>query len=531
MAGTNRAEGASSGKYTIKALHEKSFMDIIDTLIGDNYNYFTEAQFEVAPEDVHKKVQIAIKSIPMDKGDARSAIEDIQEALTRDHQMHSVKMSNGKQLDVPLPSTKQTKAGKDVYQVCRISIKQPSAKGSGGGADLTRISESAQCYYLALRFNHPNFNKGDIGCGCDTIFGLTDFQEVQKNGWVLTDASPEEVAAISLEWRDSCCRGANAIFNELNKGQNTGGHSYKFVRGDREYDDGIIKNAFLSVKKLHADQGGTDFSSEDKWNPADIWIVDTNAAADIKSEITSPASLGKLNTSLQDLFNKKVLMGVSLKKIVGSPNISIKNEIGKAKIKDKQLKKIEVVFDNKKNYSDESKRYPMDVYFYYGTGANDRFQARNFGGSSTSPKPSWQMELKGQFANQGRIGGGVVFNVMKRMKPSIVPNFWPSQASNLKIWNEAGKVGKPKDATGEKFLKDIVKLLKDNNASGLNGMSDEDIKATIMTQDQSYRYSKMIGLRLVEFIKGHARKDEIINEWLAYASSESDDSGVYYKMQ
>ena len=163
----------------------------------------------------------------------------------------------------------------------------------------------------------------------------------------------------------------------------------------------------------------------------------------------------------------------------------------------------------------------MDVYIYYGNGANDRFQARNFGGSSTSPLPSWQLELKGKFANQGRIGGGVVYNVMSRMKPSVIPT------GKLKYNNAATWAA----AKGDGLVDDIYKGLVANNAKGLNGMKPAEVKARIMEQDQSYRYSKMMGLNLIDFLKNRRDKTEVLKALYYYASSESDDSGVYYKMQ
>ena len=128
----------------VKDLHTPIFMKVVDTLIGDNYNYFTSASFSVEPEDSHRKVQISIKSIPMDRQDARSAVSNIQDALERDHKINSITSGKGKTLDVPIP----TSGKKD--QVIRIAIRQPSVSGSGGGSEKTRIGESAQCYYLAL---------------------------------------------------------------------------------------------------------------------------------------------------------------------------------------------------------------------------------------------------------------------------------------------------------------------------------------------------------------------------------------------
>ena len=508
------AEQTDRNINTIKDLHTHVFMKVVDTLIGDNYNYFTSATFDVEPEDSHRKVQISIKSIPMDKQDARSAVANIQSALLRDHKMNSITSGKGKTLYVPIPTT----AKKD--QVIRIAIRQPSVSGSGGGSEVTRVGESAQCYYLALRFYHPIHSKGDLTCGCDTILQKKDFEWAEK--YVDTNATVDEVVGLPLDWRESCCHGANALYSELDSGI---GHKYKFVRGNNvnDIDDGAIKQAFLKVKKLHADQGGTDFSSEDKWNPADIWVVDTGKEKNIKTQLSNITSLGDLNTLVYDWYLSKDLIGVSLKKNPNKPSIKLKNKPGATRTTDAKWVKSEVVFDNKKNFTGKniSKRYPMDVYIYYGNGPNDRFQARNFGGSSTSPVPSWQLELKGKFANQGRIGGGVVYGVMSRMKPKVSPT-GKLAYTNKTTWA---------DAKDNKLVDEIYKRLKDNNAKGLNGLSEADIKGLIMEQDQSYRYSKISGLRLIDFLKNNSNKSKVVEALFNYASSESDDSGVYLKMQ
>ena len=450
----------------------------------------------------------------MDRQDARRAVSNIQDTLERDHKINSITSGKGKTLDVPIESSGLKP------QVIRIAIRQPSVSGSGGGSEVTRIGESAQCFYLALRFYHPVHSKSDLTCGCDTILERKDFEWVVSNNYVDTNATIDEVVALPLDWRESCCHGANAIFAELNSG-----HKYKFVRGNNtnDIDDGAIKQAFLKVKKLHADQGGTDFSSEDKWNPADIWIVDKGEENSIKTQLSNITSLGDLNTLVYNLYKSKDLIGVSLKKNPNKPSIKLKNEPGVTRTTDARWVKSEVVFDNKKNFTGKniSKRYPMDVYIYYGNGPNDRFQARNFGGSSTSPVPSWQLELKGKFANQGRIGGGVVYGVMSRMKPKVSPT------GQLSYKNQTTWV----DAKEDKLVDEIYKRLKDNKAKGLNGLTEATVKGLIMEQDQSYRYSKVSGLRLIDFLKNNSRKTKVVEALFHYASSESDDSGVYLKMQ
>ena len=115
------------------------------------------------------------------------------------------------------------------------------------------------------------------------------------------------------EWKEGSMKGANEIFKKV------GGSGYKFVRGDRLLDDGSIKNAFKRVK----DQ--TNLSSEDKWNPADIWMVKESEMAEIKKHLDGESTIDCLNNALLQRFNDGSLIGISLKKIEGDAKMDIKN--------------------------------------------------------------------------------------------------------------------------------------------------------------------------------------------------------------
>ena len=57
-------------------------------------------------------------------------------------------------------------------------------------------------------------------------------------------------------------------------------------------------------------------------------------------------------------------------------------------------------------------------------------------------------------------------------------------------------------------------------------------KAQIATQDKSWRYSKLSGLRFLDWLKHTCSdKDMAMKEIYLYASSQSDKSSVYYKLQ
>ena len=110
-----------------------------------------------------------------------------------------------------------------------------------------------------------------------------------------------------------------------------------------------------------------------------------------------------LNNFIEKEYCRKNMMGISLKKITNAtPSWSVKNLSANAERKATEMesygfKSYDLIFDNKSKKSP----YPIDVYVYFGDGAKQNFQARNFGGNTTA---SWQLELSGVSANQGRIG-------------------------------------------------------------------------------------------------------------------------------
>jgi len=213
------------------------------------------------------------------------------------------------------------------------------------------------------------------------------------------------------------------------------------------------------------------------------------------------------------LFNEEKLIGISLKKIEGTPKMDPKNNqsvaVRKANEKAK-YEKYDLTFTSS-----------MDVYLYYGPGQFDKFQARNFGGSS---KGDWKLELKGKSAAQGKVQGAVVVELLKNAGFTNINQF------NIPTWAESDpNASKSKDITIE-----IYDLLKEYNAKGLDQTKKQEInmKVEIDTQDKSWRYSKLAGLRFLDWLNTSCKdKDMAMKELYLYASSQSDKSSVYYKLQ
>ena len=454
----------------VPSQNKKAFEDVMSALGGDNYSYYLFDVTKIEQKDSKKKVQVALKVlVPQVK--RAQATKDIMGGLRKAGYEIEEKAN---EINVPIPKTKG--------QFIRVSVKPENSKGSGGGAAATKVQETAQCVYAAMRYY----------CGDVKNFTIDDF----KCGMKYTDAPGvkiEEIMEMSKEWKESSWAGANEIYSKI------GGTGWKFVRGDAMIDDGAVKNAFNRVKKQ------TILSSEDKWNPADIWMVKDESK--VKQHLDKEVTIDCLNNALQQLRADGQLVGISLKKIEGSPKMTLKNaDDAKTRRNNEKAKfaKYDLTFDNGRR----SDNHPMDVYLYYGEGNFDKFQARNFGGES---KGDWKLELKGKSAAQGKIQG----KVLRDLISNIVSGSVPKEAD----WNKC---------TGNEYDKEIFDLLKKYNAKGFN---EETAMEFIGDAKQAWKYSKLSGLRLLDWMSNHTKKDQIMKEIYLYASSQSDKSSVYWKLQ
>ena len=454
----------------IPSQNKKAFKDVMSALGGDNYSYYLFDVTKIEQKDSKKKVQVALKVlVPQVK--RAQATKDIMGGLRKAGYEIEEKAN---EINVPIPKTKG--------QFIRVSVKPENSKGSGGGAAATKVQEAAQCVYAAMRYY----------CGDVKNFTIDDF----KCGMKYTNAPGvkiEEIMEMSKEWKESSWAGANEIYSKI------GGTGWKFVRGDAMIDDGAVKNAFNRVKKQ------TILSSEDKWNPADIWMVKDESK--VKQHLDKEVTIDCLNNALQQLRADGKLVGISLKKIEGSPKMTLKNaDDAKTRRNNEKAKfaKYDLTFDNGRR----SDNHPMDVYLYYGEGNFDKFQARNFGGES---KGDWKLELKGKSAAQGKIQG----KVLRDLISNIVSGSVPKEAD----WNKC---------TGNEYDKEIFDLLKKYNAKGFN---EETAMEFIADAKQAWKYSKLSGLRLLDWMSNHKKKDQIMKEIYLYASSQSDKSSVYWKLQ
>ena len=78
------------------------------------------------------------------------------------------------------------------------------------------------------------------------------------------------------------------------------------------------------------------------------------------------------------------------------------------------------------------------------------------------------------------------------------------------------------------IVDEIYERLENKNAKGWN---KANAKAEIRSKDASWRYSKLSGLRFLDWlISLNGEADRAMKELYLYASSQTDKSSVYYKL-
>jgi len=184
--------------------------------------------------------------------------------------------------------------------------KTTGGGGSGGGSTQTAIVESAQCLYCDLAFNVYGHVIDE-----DTLIDKSDLVEAYKN--IEVDSSLDNMLAISSAWKKSSIRGANALFQKF-KGKGT----YTFYRN--KGIDVTINQAYKLIKNDKVVEESESIKdkvpqSEDKWNPADIWMAKSNFVANDILKAASSNLVLNLNNFLIQRFLDNELIGVYLKKI------------------------------------------------------------------------------------------------------------------------------------------------------------------------------------------------------------------------
>ena len=464
----------------LQAHVSKTLQDVMQALGGEDYAFY-DFEIKGIADKERAKIQMAIKVL-VPQSQRTTAAKKIEAAL------HNTVVQDraGTQLNVIIPHTPSGKV-----QYIRLDIKPI---GTGRGTAATAVNESGQALYAEYAFNKI---KGKIDI--NKPISEEDLRSVYNGKNV--DVSFEDIMGLDGEWRESSILGANKLWELFGNGK-----TYHFYRGGG-LDDKEIKKAFAKIKK------GTKFTSEDKWNPSDIWM----ASSDFNpADITAAASTGlvrNLNQFLIEMYKDRKLMGISLKKMTGE-----------AKFGEINLTEDKSAIEAKDNgyvvtYKTGNRSPSKDVSIKFGTGTHKVIVYRTFGGDKSA---NWNGEVGGASAAQGKISGPITMEIVHRFNPQY------KFPTNQQLWSEAGDVSKKVDLS-----KKIYVLLKKYKASGLP-TNEQAAVTEIAGQSRGYLYSKYYGLLLVDAIQGISdvnKKNECVKDLYLYASSQHVDSGFHIKLQ
>jgi hypothetical protein len=349
---------------------------------------------------------------------------------------------------------------------------------SGAGAEVTALAESLQAYACATR----QYLGEDLKDVSQITSKTTDDADCDRR---LTSC----LNGLSENWFHSVIVTANLIFEELVSRSST---KYEFYRGGE-----IVNQIYAEFGKFRAESGVT---SDDKWNPADIWMVKKG----FKFKGNWP-SLKDYNDYLYEQFHAKNLIGISLKLVPkGEAHSEVFNDGKPPTAKFTGFKLSENMTDSK------------DIYIKYKVKNLDgEIQLRNF---SSRPVPSsWQGEIKGKAAAGGKIGGGVV---MRAALESGVPENKLDTPQSF-----ASEILKPSDATFKKFAS-MFKSLSGTRKT----IADLIIEAKAgHRKDKTWWMSKYLGISYCYTIQ-QAGKENAVAKWLfGYGSSATENSSIFIK--
>jgi hypothetical protein len=370
-----------------------------------------------------------------------------------------------------LPISGVTLLDSEGNQITTSKLKKSTdfggGKGSGGGAAQTDQQESAQSLVNALSQKLGN----DISVEDLTPENLKSVANKVDISSPLD--STIEFITTSPNWSDTLIHTSKLVNDFI-------GQDVEFHRGSS-----FVDNIYSSWNKARkADKlGGI---KNDKWNPSDIWAV----SPDVKS-IEFKTDLAGLNNQLIDLFDERKLVGISLKKLGPDSKITVR-------AKEFQTEKDGYV---EATVSPTSK----DAYINFSSGA--RMQLRTFSNDGTS----FQGELKGKSANQGKIGGGVLRSILSRNGLDLIP----SQQETL---NNAVTLS-------DDFIKEFIELAK---KYGEFTITPEELKE----KSTDWVTSKFQALSVIKSLEDGSKEnvEDALTDIINYAGSTSSISSVHLKV-
>ena len=375
-----------------------------------------------------------------------------------------------------------------------------SGGGSGAGAKATEMFESAACWVTAVRFSMGNKNLAkDWGCSNCAFRDVADRVD--------TTATMEEVCDFlqkSPKWLDTSIATANTLY------QTYKGGDYYFYRGKGIVEG--IEEHFKGVNRTtNRDPEDSGFSNINKWTPADIYLCDKSTESKMLTSLKEQKRFGTLNTTMEKYLDDEDLVGVSLKSLKPGSTGTLKPFNKTGAVKERKTFRRAGVKDGAKSLLSS-----MDVYLF--GGFEIQFRATDTAGKT------WQGEILGTEAKHGKLGGGVMDAILKKVYGKTKGLFKATGYDSTKDIAAASKVPSSKLEMAE----EISRIAKEHKIG-----PDYDTVSVDQNSRQTPKwvFSKFMGMTLVDVVYSDTNKrNALMTAVYLYASSQSDNSAPYMKI-
>ena len=427
--------------------------------------------------------------------------------------------------------------------------------GSGGGASKTDKQEAMQCFYLSYLLNngigeYTKENHIKVSVNKD-LAHKNNIQYCHTKKFTTQKAIKELLTDDDLlDWLTHGKKGddlnvfmkiANKISNHMKNSTNFKSNGPYHVHHKTAFMDEVYKSRekVMQIDKNSKTPKAPAGFSPDKWNPGDIWIsnmkptdnVDeifgkTNLGEDGELDFTKETNFEMLKQAVFKLAQDGKLLGVSLKKVSDNANAKELN-IPNQRMYNQKVKITNFSFGLSPKTSVDDFFSSNDIYLNFDN--NKRMQLRTFDG-----KKSWQGEVKGSLAAQGKIGGGAInYYTEKYLKKQIGPSAGGGKWSEQPFRNPDFKLIFP---LYEKYASHEKNSHKIGDNDVIKNLSDFESKVCTVKNHHSFMFSKYMCLLFLDTIctKGGFTSSgnftQFCTQILRYAMSNVDESSYHLKI-
>lgn len=346
--------------------------------------------------------------------------------------------------------------------------------GSGGGHEMTKLTECAQAVYAQARTLHRFSMALEYMPKPENLEVAYMIAKVDEPLVTIINDLPED-------WKRSCILGAEALNERFND------RLYQFHRGS----DWVIALE-STFKKLNAKE--RIFSNLNKWSPSDIYMLTKVGAA---MNFDNIESIAELNKVLVDAFHSRDILGISLKLLNGKATVSYHN-IGE----DEKLLELKGVSIGRTGFFASK-----DAIVYFGD--DQKIQFRTF-------PETFQGEIKGKNANHGKIGYGPIQTILKTLGlPALTP------------YKEVKQMITDGDVS---FFEEFHFMYQTHNVD-YEDFTIDRFKEKCQAKGAAWLFSKFLSLQLVNTIVKSGRGNEFVTSCIRYASSSSEHSAPFVKLE